>query len=137
MKEAYEIWVNDTYWLIMPFKLHDPGAHLRFDRSEKKPAGAHDVLSLTFDSNTGLTPKDHYWLFINRNTHLLDHWEFLLQGRKPPPAAATWEEWKQVGPLRIATLHRMAKGPMMLRMENLDAPATLDEALFTDPRPRG
>jgi hypothetical protein len=137
VREAYEVWVNDTYWLIMPFKLGDPGAHLRFDHSEKKPAGAHDVLSLTFDSNTGLTPKDHYWLYINQSTHLLDRWEFLLQGRKPPPAGATWEEWEPVGPLRIATLHRMAKGPMMLRMENLAAPATMDDALFNDPRPRG
>ncbi len=137
VQEAYELWVNDTYWLVMPFKLHDPGAHYRFDRSERNPGAAYDVLSLSFDPDVGLTPKDHYWLFINEKTHLLDRWEFLLQGEKPPPAAATWVDWKPVGPLRLATRRKIEKRPIVLQMENLAAPAAVDEALFTNPRPRG
>ncbi len=137
VKEAYEIWVNDTYWLMMPFKLHDQGSHLTYVRTERGPGGPHDVLSLTFDPGIGLTPKDHYWLYINQKTHLLDRWEFLLQGTKPPPQVATWENWQQAGPVRLSTLHKMPKRPVELRMENLAAPATMSEALFTDPAARG
>ncbi len=137
VKDAYEMWVNDTYWLMMPFKLHDQGSHLTYVRTERGPGGVHDVLSLTFDPGVGLTPKDHYWLFINQKTHLLDRWEYLLQGEKPPPSAATWENWQQAGPVRLSTLHRIEKRPFMLRMENLAAPATMSEALFTNPAARG
>ena len=137
VKDAYEMWVNDTYWLMMPFKLHDQGSHLTYVRTEHGAGGAHDVLSLTFDPVVGLTPKDHYWLFINQKTHLLDRWEYLLQDQKPPPSTATWENWQQAGPVRLSTLHHIGKRPVMLRMENLAAPATMSEALFTNPAARG
>ena len=37
---GYERWVNDTYWLAMPFKLRDPGANLKFARVEAGGGGS-------------------------------------------------------------------------------------------------
>ena len=34
--EAYGTWVNDTYWLIMPYKMKDPGVILALDGEETK-----------------------------------------------------------------------------------------------------
>ena len=93
LQMGYERWVNDTYWLMMPFKLRDPGAHLKYSgvrRGDK--SGEWDVLELTFDPGVGLTPKDHYWLHVNQKTHLLDRWEYKLQDMKGPPQGWTWEE---------------------------------------------
>lgn len=134
---GYERWVNDTYWLMMPFKLRDPGTHLKYSGPKRGEGGAEgDVLELTFASGVGLTPKDHYWLYVNRKTHLLDRWEFVLQDAKGPPQGSTWEEWTQVGPLRLSTLRRFRGKPALLRLENVAVPATLDESVFTDARPK-
>jgi hypothetical protein len=135
---GYERWVNDTYWIVMPFKLRDPGVHLKHARTERLDSGAeYDVLELSFDKGVGLTSGDRYWLYVNRGTRLLDRWEMLLQDQKPPPSAASWEGWTQVGPVRLSTLHRFEGKPVMIRFENVAAPATMDETVFAYSRIRG
>ena len=130
---GYERWVNDSYWFMMPFKLRDPGTRLKYSGRKKGAAGAEwDVLELTFDPGVGLTPKDHYWLYVNTKTHLLDRWDYLLQDMKGSPKSATWEGWTQVGPVRLSTLHSFEGQPVALRFENVSAPATMDESVFTE-----
>jgi len=138
LQMGYERWVNDTYWIVMPFKLRDPGAHLKYDRLRKDVDGTeHDVLGLSFDSGVGLTPGDHYTIYVNRRTHLVDKWDMMLQDQKPPPGVATWEGWSQIGPVKLALLHRVEGKPVMIRFENVAAPQTMDETVFTYARVRG
>jgi hypothetical protein len=121
----------------MPFKLRDPGAHLKYDRQERSADGtSDDVLELTFDKGVGLTSDDHYWLFVNRKTHLIDRWEFVLTGQKPPPQAVSWEAWTSIGPIRLSLVRRFQGKPIMLRFENVATPATMDETVFTYSRVR-
>lgn len=136
VEEAYAMWVNDTYWLVMPFKLHDPGVRIEYDRMAKRPSGVYDVLALSF-ADVGLTPKDHYWLYLNRKTHRLDRWEYLLQGRKPPPQAAEWTDWQTVGPVMVPMVRLFEGKPVNLRFENVAAPPSFDGRLLTDPCARG
>jgi hypothetical protein len=137
LKMGYERWVNDTYWVIMPFKLRDPGANVKHVRTERTEDGAeYDVLELSFDAGIGLTPSDRYWLFVNRNSHLIDKWEYVLTGQKPPPQAASWESWTTVGPIKLSLGRRFQGKPVMLRFENVSTPATMDETVFTYSRIR-
>jgi hypothetical protein len=128
---GYERWVNDTYWFMMPFKLRDPGVRLRYARPERRPEAAYDVLELSFVPGTGLTPEDRYWLHVNRTTHLVDRWEYLLTGREPPPRAAAWEAWSRVGPVLLAVQRRIEGSTTMLRFENASTPQAFDETVFT------
>jgi hypothetical protein len=127
---GYERWVNDTYWILMPFKLRDAGVHLKHVRTERRENHDYDVIELSFDKGIGLTSGDHYWIYVNRDTHLIDRWQMLLQDQKPPPSAASWEGWTQVGPVRLATLHRIEGKPVMIRFENVSTPGTMDENVF-------
>ncbi len=137
VRNGYDRWVNDSYWLMMPFKLRDPGTNLKYSSSKKGPGGVGwDLLELTFDAGVGLTPKDHYWLYVNRKTHLMDKWDFLLQDNKPPPESATWEGWKKLGPVRLSTLHRLVGKPIVLQFDNVALPPSIDESIFTDARPK-
>lgn len=137
LQMGYERWVNDTYWVIMPFKLRDPGAHLTYARSERTQDGVeYDVLGLTFDKGVGLTSDDHYWLYVNKKTHLIDRWEYVLTGQKPPPQEASWEAWTSVGPLRLSLARRFQGKPVMLRFENVATPAVMDESVFSYSRVR-
>jgi hypothetical protein len=94
------------------------------------------VLELTFDKGVGLTPGDHYWLYVNRKTHLMDKWDYLLESMKPPAATATWEGWEKIGPVRLSTMHRFHGKTASLRFENLAIPPSMDESIFADARPK-
>lgn len=138
IQNGYERWVNDTYWIIMPFKLRDPGTHLKYVRLQKGRGGSdHDVLQLSFNAGVGLTPGDKYTLYVNRSTHLLDRWQMMLQGRKPPPDASTWEGWTQVGPVKLALMHKLQGKPVEIRFDNVATPQTMDESVFSNARIRG
>jgi hypothetical protein len=138
IENGYERWVNDTYWVIMPFKLRDPGTHLKYDRTQQSDDGnTYDVLALSFSKGVGLTPDDHYWLYVNQKTHLIDKWEMVLTGQKPPPSSSTWESWTDVGPLKLSLARRFAGKPVMLRFENVGAPVTMDESVFSYSKPTG
>ncbi|HEU4334995.1 MAG TPA: hypothetical protein VFT32_10915, partial [Candidatus Eisenbacteria bacterium] len=124
---GYERWVNDTYWVMMPFKLRDPGVRIRYARPERTPDGEYDVLELSFVKGTGLTSDDRYWLHVNRATRLIDRWEYVLTGRQPPPQAVAWEAWSRIGPIRLSLQRRVAGRPQMIRFENVATPAAFDE----------
>ena len=35
LDRAYAAWINDTYWLLMPYKLQDPGVNLTYEGTEQ------------------------------------------------------------------------------------------------------
>ena len=94
----------------------------------------YDVMELSFAPNVGLTPQDKYWLFVNTKTHLIDKWEFLLTGQKPPPSSATWESWTSIGAIQLSLARRFPGKPVMLRFENVATPAAMDDAVFSNSR---
>jgi hypothetical protein len=108
------IWVNDTYWMLMPYKLRDPGVMLAFDGEKQLDGKTYDVLSMTFD-HVGQTPGDHYWVYVNRANHRVEHWEMVLQGDAPPPEAYSWADWVQTGGLWFPTAHRQDKTNVFTR----------------------
>ncbi len=69
LETGYGTWVNDTYWLLMPYKLKDPGVHLAYAGEDTIGGKAYDKLALSFD-HVGLDPR--------RPLHGLD------QPRHPP-----------------------------------------------------
>lgn len=131
VQNGYERWVNDTYWVMMPFKLGDPGVRIRYSRNERTLETVYDVLELSFVAGTGLTSDDRYWLYVNRKTRLIDRWEFVLTGQKPPPSGASWEAWTGVGPVKLSLQRRFQGKPSMLRFENVATPPSFDESVFT------
>jgi hypothetical protein len=92
LDEAYEAWINDTYWLLMPYKMKDPGVRLRYAGSTEEGGAVHDRIELSFEG-VGLTPKDRYWAYVNRKTHLMDRWAYVLQDDPPGKEPTVWE-WK-------------------------------------------
>jgi hypothetical protein len=132
LEEAFEAWTNDTYWLLMPYKLHDAGCKLAMAGEEKRDGKAWDKLLLTFD-NVGLTPKDKYWVYVNRETGLVDKWDFVLKGESKPPSTFTWEGWKTYGKIQLANDHVSAKDKVRIHHPVLEAPAVVADAVFATP----
>jgi hypothetical protein len=132
LETAYAWWVNDTYWLLMPYKMRDPGVTLKLAGRETKGDESWDKVLLTFQ-NVGLTPKDRYWAFVNTKTGLVDRWEFVLKGEKTPPVPFEWKGWKSFGRIRLADDRVNPKDGTRIHFPVLDVPASVPEAEFTTP----
>jgi hypothetical protein len=133
MRSAHAAWINDSYWFLMPYKLRDPGVTLKYDGEVKDTTGTgatYDRLALSFE-NVGMTPGDHYWVYVNHANHRVEKWEHLLQGAQPPPVPYTWEGWEDHGGMWFPTAHKGAKvtiytraveTPRELKPKELSAP---------------
>jgi hypothetical protein len=102
---AQSLWTNDTYWMLMPYKLRDPGVTLRYEGEHNHDGKPSDRIALSFE-HVGETPGDHYWVDVDRGTHRVEQWEYILQGDPPPPMSWTWEGWEKHDGLWFPTIHR-------------------------------
>jgi hypothetical protein len=104
IKRGEAMWVNDSYWFLMPYKMLDNGVTLKFDGEERAGDTTFDCVSMSF-SGVGLTPGDRYKVFVDHKSHRVERWEFVLQGTQPPPERWTWEGWEQHDGLWFPTAH--------------------------------
>lgn len=83
LEKAMNIWINDSYWLAMPFKLKDTGVRLKYLGEENTTDGQSvDKLELTF-SETGKTPANKYHLYVDKKTKLVSQWDFFTDADDP------------------------------------------------------
>ena len=104
LQNGYEAWINDAYWVIMPFKLLDPGVTLKYagERAieDGRPA---DVLELTFNG-VGVTPENRYEVFVAKDTGLVEQWSFYRTADATEPGfTLPWTDWQRFGRILIAT----------------------------------
>jgi len=141
LERAYGRYINDTYWLLMPWKMRDPGVHVAMAGEQSADGKTYDLLHLHFDQ-VGLTPGDQYWVFVDRKTGLMDRWAYFLEGDKekgePSLDKATswvWGDWQRVGGVMLSRDRRMmgGEGSRRIHFPVVMAPAELDERVFTDP----
>jgi hypothetical protein len=135
LEAGYGAWVNDTYWLLMPYKLRDPGVHLASDGEETIDGTTYDKLAVSFEQ-VGLTPGDRYWAYINRKTGLMDRWAFLLQDAKPgeAPSPWLWQGWQKYGGILLAPHRAQVGGDRTLELGEISV-APIADAAFDSPAP--
>ena len=135
---AYAAWVNDTFWLIAPYKLRDPGVHLEAEGSRELDGVLHDTLHLSFEG-VGLTPGDQYWMFIHPETGLVERWEYVLESQEPPPTAWKWLEWGEYGPGIMLSARREQVGSegRVLTLGPIAVPEVIPDSVFLSPEPVG
>jgi hypothetical protein len=101
LEMAYGRYINDSYWLLMPWKWLDPGVTLTYTGTDTVGGEAVDVVQLSFETGIGITSNDVYWAYVSRETGLMVQWAFLLQDEEGNPGAGDrsyyrWEEWEPV-----------------------------------------
>lgn len=112
---GYHRWVNDTYWLLMPIKLFDPGVDLTLEEPIENDEQVLAPLVLSFD-DVGLTPGDRYRVFIDREDRTVDHWEMMLEGRDET-TIVDWREYEDIGPLRLPVERHWRDGDRKITFE--------------------
>ena len=127
---GYRRFINDTYWLLMGFKSFDPGVTREYAGEKTDAAGrVYDVVRLSF-ANVGLTPGDVYWMWVNRDSGLVDQWHMKLEGDKPedPPSVVTFRDYRRLGNLLISTRREMARA--VIRLDDITVAREAPQAAF-------
>ena len=71
LKQIYRAWINDSYWLVMPYKLKDSGVTLTYIEIDQSADGREaDILELRFTS-VGVTPENKYRVWVDRESRLV------------------------------------------------------------------
>lgn len=134
VKNAYGRFINDTYWLLAPWKIFDPGVRLTYDGEKPCPAGGTcDVMKLSFEGNVGLTPKDIYWLWITREGRQMVQWQYLLNGAEGEPTTASWKDWQKFAGISLSLEKPISGRPAVIRFEKVSVSRSRDESSFTPP----
>lgn len=103
LQKGYEAWVNDSYWLVMPYKLKDSGVTLKYLREDTTQMGVSaDVVSLAFES-VGVTPQNIYEVWIDTDSKLVTQWAFYPDSSSIEPMFITpWTDYKEYGGILLS-----------------------------------
>ncbi len=135
LQQGEGAWINDSYWLFMPYKLKDPGVTLKMiGRDKDTPDWTTTIIELTF-KGVGRTPQNKYLVSIGRRSHLVEKWEFFAHADDDEPRFSTpWSQWKRYGRIMLSG----DRGEMRGRPAKLTDIAVFDalpESIFTSPEP--
>lgn len=103
LQQAKSIWINDAYWLFMPFKLKDSGVTLKYLKSDTTQSGqAADLLQLTFES-VGDTPQNKYHVWVGKNDRLVRQWAyFATAADEHPKFVLPWDNYQTYGDIMLS-----------------------------------
>jgi hypothetical protein len=103
LAQGKDIWINDSYWLVMPFKLKDSGVTLKYVGKKQNAVGAEsDVLELTFKS-VGVTPDNKYHVYVNPSSHLVTQWDYYAKAtNEKPNFAIPWSDYRGLGNIMLS-----------------------------------
>ena len=123
-------WINDSYWLVMPYKLKDSGLTLKYGGEKADPAGnLCDVLELTF-KEVGRTPQNKYHVFVDKTSRMVVHWDYWKDGAVDEPRSlGAWNNWRKFGNIMLTDDHGRRKHTDIAVFDSLPG------AVFTDPAP--
>lgn len=103
LEQGRNIWRNDSYWLVMPFKLKDSGVTLTYVGEDATKAGEKaDVLELRF-SKVGHTPENKYHVWVDKDDHLVKQFAYYKNASQDAANfILPWQNYKQYGTILLS-----------------------------------
>lgn len=120
LKRAERIWINDSYWLVMPFKLKDTGVTLKYLGEDSLANGSGcNVIQLTFE-NVGTTPQNKYLVYVDRSDNLVKQWAY-FELASQDTASSVWpfDNYKQYGKILLSANRSDGKGPKDVKVDEV------------------
>lgn len=114
--------INDKFWLLAPFNLvWDTGTTFSQKDSITAPISKKTMqqLTITYGEEGGYTPGDAYDFYFE-NDFLIKEWIFRKSNDTIPSLTTTWEDYKDFGGIKIATVHQNAEGTFKLYFTNIE-----------------
>jgi hypothetical protein len=131
-KRGESMWINDSYWLVMPFKLKDSGVTLKYVGQDTTQAGVtSEVLQLTFQ-NVGNTPDNMYKVWVDKEDNLIKQWAYYSRfDQEKPPAIWPWDNYQTYGGIKLSADRSDGRGPKNVQLMDSIPPTVFAD--FTQP----
>jgi hypothetical protein len=123
-------WINDSYWMFMPYKLKDSGLTLEYvgEGTMEDGRGA-EVLQLTF-KGIGRTPDNRYLVYVANDSGLVEQWDYFRHADDEEPGfRIPWHNWQPFGRIMLSD-DRGQRGHTDLAVYE-----RLPESVFASPEP--
>ena len=103
LQRGKSMWINDAYWLVMPYKLKDSGVTLKYLGQDTTQAGVmSDKLELTFES-VGDTPDNKYEIYVDQDTRMVTQWDFYTKySDSIPRFQIPWLNYQKHGEIMLS-----------------------------------
>ena len=135
-QRAHAMFINDSYWLLMPYKWDDPGVTATYLGEQELEGESYEVVELTFDA-VGLTPQNKYRGFVDPETDRMAYWQHFTDADDPEPRfTMAWTDWQRMGPILLSPTRVDLDGNLALSFEELEASTTVPDDVFTAPADR-
>jgi hypothetical protein len=128
IKQAKNQWINDSYWLVMPFKLKDSGVTLKY-LGEDKTQKLEDayLLSLSF-KEVGVTPQNKYHIWVTKSDNLIKQWAYFQKSENEKPNfTLPWINYQRMGKILLSGDRGERK------LLDIKVLKKVDPKVFTDP----
>lgn len=134
LERVYGAWINNSYWLVMPFKLLDPGVNLTYIGEGKTIDGAPaDMLEMTFNE-VGLTPQNKYHIWVDKEQGLVTQWAFFRNYDDAEPSfTRRWSDYRDYGSIKLASDRSNPESDF--KLPHIAAPAQVPDEVFNSPTP--
>ena len=133
VESAYRMFINDTYWLVFPFKWDDPGVTARYLGELEVWGETFEGVELTFD-DVGLTPQNRYRALVDPETGMFELWQFFGDaGDSVPRFTHRWTQWERYGPILLSAGRATEDGSVGVRFENVTASTEVPPGAFEGP----
>jgi hypothetical protein len=127
LDKAKSIWINDSYWLVMPFKIKDSGVTIKYMGEDTLSGQRFNSLILTF-KEVGVTPQNKYKLFVDKHEKLVRHWAYFSNaGQDTANFVRPWDNYQKYGNILLSGDRSDGAGP-----KNVKVDESLPDALFTE-----
>ena len=131
---ANAMFINDSYWLLFPFKWTDPGVLTTYIPSREVWGREFEAVELTFEDDVGLTPQNRYIALIDPETRMMEAWQHFTEASDTVPRFTNrWTDWQDYGPILLSSRRENEDGQSTIYFENLAASTEVPDGAFAPP----
>ena len=127
MTKAKGIWINDSYWLVMPFKLKDSGVTLKYLGEDSLQNELYNILELRF-KEVGMTPNNKYRLYVGIRDKMIKHWAYFDDAKSDTANfIRPWDNYKNYTGIMLSADRSDNGGPKNVKVET-----EMPDKIFTE-----
>ncbi len=115
--------INDRYWLLTPFNLIWDEKNYTYKHviNDIAPIGkkAMQKLTIVYTNEGGYTPGDAYDFYFE-DDYIIKEWTFRKSNSPEPSLTTTWEDYIEVGGLKLPRMHKKETNDFKLYFTNIN-----------------
>jgi hypothetical protein len=128
LQQARSTWINDSYWLVMPFELKDSGVTLSYLGEDTLATGGKcNVMDLSF-TRKDKQPESRYRVYVDLADNLVKQWSYFKTADQDSATfTRPWDNYKKYGNILLSADRSDGSGPRDVKIDE-----DLPDSVFTD-----